>query len=243
MRQFLILAVFMAIAAVQGGEATASKAAPEQIEADKKALAPVQLLVGGWKGGGANKAGAARDPWWEEADWSYDFKGGRGALVTTLKKAKFFSAGRLEPADKAGSFRFIGTLPDGKTKETYNGEMSKDGDLVLAAAAAPAEGRPARLTFSFIAKGARMLMLYEKKWQGERYSAIAEVGFTREGSNFGKAVDPHECIITGGTGKSTVSYKGETYWVCCGGCREAFEENPEKEIAAWKKRKAEEGKK
>ena len=28
-----------------------------------------------------------------------------------------------------------------------------------------------------------------------------------------------------------VSYKGRDYWVCCSGCKAAFEEDPEKWIA------------
>ena len=37
-----------------------------------------------------------------------------------------------------------------------------------------------------------------------------------------------------------VSYKGETFWVCCSGCADAFKENPEKYIAEFK---AKQGKK
>ena len=30
-------------------------------------------------------------------------------------------------------------------------------------------------------------------------------------------------------------YKGKTYYVCCSGCRDAFNENPEKFLKALKK--------
>ena len=75
-----------------------------------------------------------------------------------------------------------------------------------------------------------------------RFANLSEVGYTRKGSGFGKQADAHECIITGGKGTIQVSYKGQSYWVCCTGCRDAFNENPEKEIAAYKKRKEEEKK-
>ena len=32
-------------------------------------------------------------------------------------------------------------------------------------------------------------------------------------------------------------YKGETFWVCCSGCRDAFNENPEKFIKEFKAKK------
>jgi YHS domain-containing protein len=33
-------------------------------------------------------------------------------------------------------------------------------------------------------------------------------------------------------------HKGETYYVCCSGCRDAFNENPEKYITEFKAKKA-----
>ena len=47
-----------------------------------------------------------------------------------------------------------------------------------------------------------------------------------------------ECVVTGGLGTMQVSYMGQTYYVCCTGCRDAFNENPAKIIAEYKKRKA-----
>ncbi|NBS91117.1 MAG: YHS domain-containing protein [Planctomycetota bacterium] len=35
-----------------------------------------------------------------------------------------------------------------------------------------------------------------------------------------------------------VSYKGETFYVCCSGCKDAFVENPEKFIKEFKAKKA-----
>jgi hypothetical protein len=41
------------------------------------------------------------------------------------------------------------------------------------------------------------------------------------------------CIVSGGLGKITVSYKGKTYYVCCSGCRDAFSDQPEKYVKEW----------
>jgi YHS domain-containing protein len=41
--------------------------------------------------------------------------------------------------------------------------------------------------------------------------------------------------VTGGLGTIAVSYKGQTYYVCCGGCKDAFEADPEKYVKAIKK--------
>jgi YHS domain-containing protein len=208
------------------------------MEADKKALAPILLYVGGWRGVGLPKDGS-KDGWSEDSEWQFDLKGGHAALVFTAEKGHYYKAGRIEPGEKSGTFKFIGTLADGKTKEEMTGEITKDKDLIFTSASA-AEGRPARLTFSTVAKGNRLLIDLDKKTAGGRYVQFCEVSYTRKGSNFGKTGDMRECIITGGVGKIEVSYKGKSYWVCCGGCRDAFLENPEKEIAAYLKRKEEE---
>jgi YHS domain-containing protein len=215
-------------------------AADEKLENEKKALTPLKLFVGDWKGGGSIKGNSIGDAWVEESTWSYDFKGGHAALVFSCPTGRFFTGGRLEP-EKSGSFKFTGTLPNNKGKEELSGEFNPDGDLVLTNAN-PTDGRPARLTMSVVAKGKRLVLMYQKKERKDLYSPIAEVGFTLKGSGFGKNVDAKECCITGGTAKSSVVYKGETYYFCCGGCKDAFDENPEKEIAAYKKRKADEKK-
>src|SRR4051812_3486078 len=211
-------------------------------EADKKAMAPVKGYVGEWKGVGGGRGDSAKDSWGEEAEWAWEFKNGRAAMVFNSSNGHFYTAGKLEPADKPGAFHFTGTLPGGKSKEEFSGEVNKEGDLVLLNDSAGA-GRPTRLTLSLVAKGARMVTTYEKSVRKGTYAPMAEVGLTLKGSGFGKAVDMRECVVTGGTGKIAVSYKGQQYFVCCGGCRDEFNENPDKVMAAWKKRKEEDAKK
>jgi YHS domain-containing protein len=72
---------------------------------------------------------------------------------------------------------------------------------------------------------------------------MAEVGFTRKGGNFAKLVVERECVVTGGAGTIQVSHNGKTYWVCCTGCRDLFNDNPEQVLAEYWARKEEEKKK
>ncbi|GBD37437.1 hypothetical protein HRbin36_02568 [bacterium HR36] len=67
------------------------------------------------------------------------------------------------------------------------------------------------------------------------------VGATKEGQAL--AVERRkgpECVVSGGLGTIPVTYKGQTYYVCCTGCRDAFNENPEKYIKEFLERKAKE---
>ncbi len=56
---------------------------------------------------------------------------------------------------------------------------------------------------------------------------------TRDGESLGAAAasstsEPAKCIVTGGAATTTVVYQGRTFPVCCSGCRDEFNENPEK---------------
>ena len=211
-----------------------------QLDADKKTLAIFQLYVGSWKGSGTTKGGAAKEAWGEEAEWRWEFKDGRAALFCSSPNGKYFSSGKLEPAEKAGQFLYSATLPDGKAQERYRGGVNKAGDLELTAEK-PADARPSRITIGTVAKGKRLLVLYQRQDAGATaYRPLAEVGLTRQGSGFGKDQNARECVITGGEGSIAVTYKGQTYYVCCSGCKSTFLDDPEKELTAYRQRKAEE---
>ena len=59
----------------------------------------------------------------------------------------------------------------------------------------------------------------------------------REGESLATAKKKNECVVSGGLGTIAVSFKGETFYVCCTGCRDAFNENPQKYIDEFRARK------
>src|SRR5207253_1539433 len=66
-----------------------------------------------------------------------------------------------------------------------------------------------------------------------QFSRLIEVGLIREGEAFaagGPAANLPRCILTGGAASMTVSYQGKSYPVCCTGCRDEFNDDPEKYI-------------
>ncbi len=63
------------------------------------------------------------------------------------------------------------------------------------------------------------------------FQPLVEIGLTKEGESFAagsSAVEQPKCIVTGGAAALTVSYQGQSYPICCTGCRDEFQENPEK---------------
>jgi hypothetical protein len=85
----------------------------------------------------------------------------------------------------------------------------------------------------------RITVLFEKRGVKQSfYQRVAEVAFQREGTRL-TAVDGNgpECVVTGGLGTIQVTFKGQSYYVCCTGCRDAFNDDPESILAAYAERK------
>ena len=64
-----------------------------------------------------------------------------------------------------------------------------------------------------------------------------KVEATRDGVSLGGKESKNICVVSGGKGTMQVSYKGETFYVCCSGCADAFKENPEKYVKEFKAKK------
>ena len=217
--------------------ADAPKPAESGLDAQKGQLAKLQGLVGSWKGVASPIRGSTKDSWVEKADWAWKFEGKSASLAVQIGDGKYFSTGELKPGKKAGEYLLSAKTADAKGTITYEGELDKDEKLTLVAKDAP-EGMPKRISFRFVAEGARLIVLLEGPSSiGDGYARLAEVGYTRKGSNFGKGSTGPECVVTGGFGSIEVSYKGQKYYVCCTGCRDYFNANPEQTIAEYNTKK------
>lgn len=221
-------------------DAVAQKSGEATLAADKAALAPLQDFVGTWKGVGQPKRGSTQGAWTEQAVWAWQFQDGHAALVFEAPKAKYYVAGRVTPGAKAGEYRFTGRLPEGDTTEEFTGQLDGEGQLVLSADK-PTAGRPARMSLRLVAEGKRLVILLEQPLgDSDRFLRLAEIGYTREGSGFGSGPSYPECVVTGGFADREVEYKGVKYKICCEGCRELFNMDPEGVLAEYRERKAKE---
>ena len=72
---------------------------------------------------------------------------------------------------------------------------------------------------------------------GKLYSPQYLVQGNREGESLAAKESKQLCVVSGGAGTMPISFKGETFYVCCSGCRDAFNENPEKYIKEFKAKK------
>ncbi len=193
--------------------------------------------MGEWNGSGAPDKPLAdpKDAWRETAQWSWRFKGGQPALILTIQDGKLMISGELRylPDTKRYSFTEIGK--DGE-KRVYEGEAKK-GYLTLDHLDKKT-GETKRLTLNSAGDGLRFIYKSAHKPDGRTlFVRDYQVAFSKKGETFAASEKKPECVVTGGLGTSTVVYKGTTYYLCCSGCRDAFNENPEKYIKESEARK------
>jgi YHS domain-containing protein len=194
--------------------------------ADQAALKVYGELVGDWRGTGQVKRQSGKGAWLENSSWAWKMTKDSAALEFKTKNGKYLKSGILTPAKPAGHFALEAVLAD-DSKRTFTGQARKDNVLVLDADGA-SEGLH-RVTITPL-HGTRLLFLLESKTDSG-FQRLGEVGYTREGISFAAGDSYPLCIVTEGRGTIAVRYQGKTYYVCCSGCKDLFEENPAAVIA------------
>ncbi len=207
------------------------------LQKDKEALAPLQQLVGQWRGSGFQRRGSTRGAWKENASWAWEFSEGRAAMAFDAPKGRHLKKGRLSPGKTPGLYELKAEFPGKDQAALYEGRRDKDGKLVFEAKKPPPSGAPARISLNILVGGKRLAVLFEGRNQDSgRHYRLGEVGYTRSGESISKGTGQPECIVTGGRGTIRVEHKGDSYTVCCKGCLDAFNENPEQILAEWRDR-------
>lgn len=208
----------------------------------KEALKSFQELIGSWNGTGTPETGTAAEKtkgfWKEKIDWSWKFKGDDAWLAVTFDKSKHFKTGELRYDAKEKVYRLNLTTSKG-TKTEYVGVLINQGRKLIAEDKDEKREQDSRLTLSLVGEVRFQYGLETKPKDRKLYQRMFQVGATREGESFAgqaKSSQP-ECVVSGGLGTTKVTHNGETYYVCCSGCLDAFKDNPEKYIAEFKAKK------
>ncbi|MFM2093938.1 MAG: hypothetical protein RIS70_1062 [Planctomycetota bacterium] len=214
---------------------------------EQKQLLVLQSFVGAWKGVGQVRRGSRDGAWSEQGEWAWKFTPQGVSLNWTATSGRFFESGVMravadrefewtaKPVAKQGTNDGDANAQD---SIVYRGRLSDEGQLTLSSQTVP-DGLPDRVTIRSVAGGDRLVVLYERR-QGDsdRYSRLGEWGGTRIGSGFGQGGGGPECVVTGGYGSMKIVHDGETYYLCCSGCREVFLENPKQVLADYRAKKA-----
>lgn len=203
---------------------------PAMKQDDRAALQPFRTLIGSWKATGRPEKSDDRqkDTWTETIAWEWQFKGEKAWLSATFDKGKYFTRGKLAPVpNKPDQFTLTLTTPE-KTELIFTGTLK---DRVLTADRTDTASKDEqRIVLSLLHDNRFLYRLDTKPTGTTRFVKRYTVGATKEGEPFASVAAGPECIVTGGKATIKVTYKGVDYWVCCSGCKDAFNEDPEKII-------------
>lgn len=201
----------------------------------KEALQKLNDYIGSWKGAGGPDRTSEPANWKENISWGWRFKGDM-AIVAEFKDSKYFKKGEVTYLPDKKKYQL--TLIDKKdAKQVYEGELNKKGYMVLDRVDSKT-GETFRIQMNTAAEGLRLNYTMYRKAKGTTvFNELYKVQCGKEGESLAGGGKQRECVVTGGLGTMAVSFGGKTYYVCCSGCRDAFNENPEKIIKEYEERK------
>jgi len=215
------------------------------------AMMPLQVLLGAWHGTTQREIGQFKAT--DKPSWVWDFQTDRNqpALVMTSTESPYIRSARLTYLTQQDLFQLQAVDVDGQTRilegtfsepvQEFQGDDQKmhvKYKLQLTQVS-PTESRDQWQIVLNQQENNRYLQEMARK-RGSNYLRFDTVATQREGTSFAKSdagYGEKECIISGGLGTIQLSYKGKSYWVCCTGCKAAFEEDPASWIAEYEKKK------
>jgi hypothetical protein len=203
----------------------------------KQGLAELHDLIGSWKCTGNPLVGPKdeRDKFWQEKiAWQWKFKDKDVWLAADLTKGKFYTKFEVRYVPDKETYQLKATTADKKTLD-FSGKLANKKLTFERTDEKTKQGE--RLVFQLLHHNRYVLYFEERPADSKSFTQQYRVGSTKEGVPFASVDKGPECIVSGGLGTMTVSYKGKTYHVCCSGCRDAFRDEPEKYIREYEEAK------
>ncbi len=196
-------------------------------------FAPFEHMVGAWKGTATPVANRVKG-WTESHAWAWKFEKGKPVAMTVdWQGDKTLTKGQLTFDGAEKKYRLDGADAAGKPV-VFVGAISPDGKQLTLDRVVAAKADKERIIVRPNANKIRYTIQVDRQEAGApQYKKQIEVGLTKAGESFAAGSGGEnlpKCIMTGGASTMTVSYQGKTYPVCCTGCRDEFNDNPEKYV-------------
>lgn len=226
----------------KGGNAGSGE---QQIQAVIRQLQPLQVLLGQWRGTTRREFESFKAVDSHEWVWDLRTNPSQPALTLNSDKSPYLRTARLTWDTEQRKFlltavdgegkerRFSGdfteppheiTGSDDKLHRVYRLELNEDSTDAQEA-----------WQVAFVQQENNRYLLEVARRRGKAaYTRWDTVSTQREGTSFALSDTDYAektCIISEGLGTTELVFKGRSYWVCCSGCKAAFEEDPEKWIA------------
>jgi hypothetical protein len=226
-----------------GGTSGSATAVELGLDAVMERMQPLQILLGEWRG--ITRKEQSLVPMGFVWDLTTDPT--QPALVMASGESPYFRDGRLTWLAREQVFEFRGTNSEGQQR-VFRGTFSQaprqvagDADdnpqmtFKLSLVETPADGASGgwKLVFNQQENNRMLVELSRRRGTGA-FRLQDTIGCQRKGTSFALSDSDYgekTCVISQGLGTTAVSFQGKTYWVCCSGCKAAFEEEPAKWIA------------
>ncbi|VAX38671.1 hypothetical protein MNBD_PLANCTO02-1551 [hydrothermal vent metagenome] len=210
------------------------KSLSRQTRFEQEKLSTLNGVVGEWRGVGMLRRGSSKGAWREKAVWVWNFEKKKPRLVYNVSQGKQIKSASIQYDSNKKNYLMIVKLPDESTRK-YRGNWNKK-ELVLTSKPQK-DGYVYRLSIRPLNEKRTILLQERRKNTQTFFSRIASVGYTRKGTSLAvEGVGEPVCIVTGGKGTMQVTHEGKEYYICCSGCKDAFENDPEGIIAEYKKK-------
>jgi hypothetical protein len=213
-------------------------AQPDKPRSARESLQPFNVLIGPWKGTGipeGSRSDQQRGFWIETMDWSWHFQGADAWLSVSFDKSKHFLKGELRAVPGKDQYQLTLTTP-GKQNQVFSGALNER--TLTLDRQDPATKETQRLVFRLLHDNRFLYQYQVRPADRQFFQRLYQVGATRQGVPFAQGDGRPECIVSGGLGTTPVTYRGKTYYVCCGGCKTEFEADPEKYIREYEQKQA-----
>lgn len=210
-------------------------------------LQPLQVLIGSWDGKAFRQIRDLNP--FDEPRWKWDLsQKGQPALLMESPKNAYITRARLTFVPDKDRYLLETVHPQGQ-KRTFEGEFIApvrdevvDGEdhpqrtFELQFTEVGGEARDAwQVTFQQQRNDRYLTKLFRQRPGTPAFDvAINTLAMQRQGTSFAQSDSDYgdrTCIISEGLGTIQLTYAGKTFWVCCTGCKAAFEEAPEEWIA------------
>jgi YHS domain-containing protein len=228
------LAVFLGAATVGSGVVVAGAGPGSTGSEIPGPFAPFEYLIGSWKGTGIPSVNRVKG-WNESHSWAWKFeKGSPVGLSVAMDGSKILQKGQLSFDAATKRYKLEGKDAESKPVVLF-GALDKAGkNLILERVGPASDGAKQRLMLFPNSNLIRYTIWVDHQEPGApQFKRALTIGLTKEGEAFAagsSATEAPKCIVTGGAAALSVTYQGKSFPLCCTGCRDEFNENPEKYV-------------
>ena len=201
-------------------------------------LKPLAGLVGQWRGVGQPQRGSNRGAWTESTSIVWRFRASQTSLDLNSESGQLFDQIQFTWKAELPLTASI-VLPD---KQSVNCQLqvTESTDSKFVFLSEESKLPQYRCTVRQLSDIRATILLEKRIRSTGSFGRIAEVGYTRAGTRLASSGSGEkQCIVTGGLGTIAVKFEGKTFYVCCEGCKQAFDADTAGTVEEYRRRLAE----